>query len=153
MTGKTTTRKRSARPAFSKERHRVRLPMVRIDLAAVSFISRTASTGSSATSCVFAQERGSLSVVEQTTFAMPARASQVAAPAFSTTKAGTAVRTSDEARTHRQQIFPKLGITSRAALRDALAGYDAGTSNGNTPHQGSPRDAGQHLRRAARRDS
>ena len=28
---------------------------------------------------------------------------------------------------HLYQIFPKLGITSRAALRDALAGYDAGT--------------------------
>jgi DNA-binding NarL/FixJ family response regulator len=27
--------------------------------------------------------------------------------------------------THLCQIFPKLGITSRAALRDALAGYDA----------------------------
>jgi DNA-binding NarL/FixJ family response regulator len=26
---------------------------------------------------------------------------------------------------HLYQIFPKLGITSRAALRDALAGYDA----------------------------
>ena len=37
--------------------------MVRIDSAAVSFISRTASTGSWATSCVFAQERGSLNVV------------------------------------------------------------------------------------------
>ena len=28
---------------------------------------------------------------------------------------------------HLYQILPKLGITSRAALRDALAGYDAGT--------------------------
>jgi DNA-binding CsgD family transcriptional regulator len=28
---------------------------------------------------------------------------------------------------HLYQVFPKLGITSRAALRDALAGYDAGT--------------------------
>jgi DNA-binding CsgD family transcriptional regulator len=28
---------------------------------------------------------------------------------------------------HLYQIFPKLGITSRAALRDALAGYDADT--------------------------
>jgi DNA-binding NarL/FixJ family response regulator len=30
---------------------------------------------------------------------------------------------------HLYQIFPKLGITSRAALRDALAGYDAGISS------------------------
>ena len=72
--GKTTTRKRSARPAFSTERPRVRLPMVRIDLAAVSFTSRTASTGSLVTRCVSAQERGSLSVVEKTTFDRPARA-------------------------------------------------------------------------------
>jgi hypothetical protein len=47
-----------------RERHRVRLPMVRIDLEPLAFISRTASTGSRVTSCVFAQERGSLSVVE-----------------------------------------------------------------------------------------
>ncbi len=48
--------------------------MVRIDLAALSFISRTAATGSWAASCVFAQERGSLSVAEKTAFDMPARA-------------------------------------------------------------------------------
>jgi hypothetical protein len=46
ITGKTTTRKRSARPACRRERHRARLPMVRIDVAAVSFIARTASTRS-----------------------------------------------------------------------------------------------------------
>jgi hypothetical protein len=39
--------------------------MVGIDLAAVSFISRTAATGSCATSRVFAHERGSLNVVEK----------------------------------------------------------------------------------------
>jgi hypothetical protein len=54
--------------------------MVRIDLAALSFISRTASTESCATSCVFAQERGSLSVVEKTTFGSPARASVPGSP-------------------------------------------------------------------------
>ena len=46
MTGKTTTRNRSTRPASSSERHRVRLPIVRIDRAPSSFISRTASTAS-----------------------------------------------------------------------------------------------------------
>jgi len=45
-TGKTTTRKRSTSPAFRRERHRVRLPMVRIDLELFSFISRTAATAS-----------------------------------------------------------------------------------------------------------
>src|SRR4030088_1918841 len=48
MTGKMTTRKRSTRPAFRSERHRVRLPMVRMDLEPLSFISRTASTASRA---------------------------------------------------------------------------------------------------------
>ena len=54
--------------------------MVRIALADLSFISRTASTGSWATSCVFAQERGSLNVAEKTTFDMPARASVPGSP-------------------------------------------------------------------------
>jgi DNA-binding NarL/FixJ family response regulator len=30
--------------------------------------------------------------------------------------------------THLYELFPKLGITSRAALRDALAGHDKATS-------------------------
>ena len=75
------SRKRSTRPAVSRDRHRVRLPMVRIDVAALSFISRTAATGSVATSRVFAQEGGSLNVVEKTTFDMPARASVPGSPA------------------------------------------------------------------------
>jgi hypothetical protein len=54
--------------------------MVRIGFGALSFISRTASTGSCATSCVFAQERGSRSVAEKTTFDMPARASVPGSP-------------------------------------------------------------------------
>ena len=43
-------RKRSTRPASRKERHKVRLPMVRIDLEPLAFMSATASTGSRATS-------------------------------------------------------------------------------------------------------
>src|SRR5438552_5389066 len=39
--------------AFSRDRHKVRLPMVRIGLEPLAFISRTASMGSLATSCVF----------------------------------------------------------------------------------------------------
>ena len=54
--------------------------MVRTDLEALSFISRTASTGSRATSWVFAQARGSLNVVEKTTFDMPARTSVPGSP-------------------------------------------------------------------------
>lgn len=42
--------------------------MVRIDLDSLSFISRTTSTGSRASSLVFAHARGSLNVVEKTTF-------------------------------------------------------------------------------------
>jgi len=54
---------------------------VRIEVEALSFISRTASTGSWATSWVFAQERGSLSVAENTTFEKPARTSVPGSPA------------------------------------------------------------------------
>ena len=54
--------------------------MVRIDLEPLSFISRTASTGSRAMSCVFGQERGSLNVVEKTIFDRPARASVPGSP-------------------------------------------------------------------------
>ena len=59
ITGKTTTRKRSTRPAFRSERHRVRLPRVRIGLTPLPFISRTASTGSWGISCVFGHDNGS----------------------------------------------------------------------------------------------
>lgn len=68
MTGKMTTRKRSTMPALKSERHRVRLPMVRMDLEPLAFISRTASTASRATSCVFGQDNGSLSVVREDDF-------------------------------------------------------------------------------------
>jgi hypothetical protein len=46
------------------------LPMVRIDVERSFFISRTTSTASRATSCVFAQESGSVNVDENTTFDM-----------------------------------------------------------------------------------
>jgi hypothetical protein len=48
--------------------------MVRIGRAPSSFIARTDSTGSCATSCVFAHS-ASRNVVENTTFDKPARAS------------------------------------------------------------------------------
>jgi hypothetical protein len=46
----------------------------------VSFISRTASTASPATSCVFGHARGSFKVVEKTIFGRPARASVPGSP-------------------------------------------------------------------------
>jgi hypothetical protein len=51
------------------------LPKVRMDLVPLSFISRTASTGSWATNRVFTHDSGSVKVVEKTTFDSPARAS------------------------------------------------------------------------------
>ena len=50
--------------------------MVRMDLEPLAFISRTASTASRATSCVFGQDNGSLSVVEKTTFERPCGAAK-----------------------------------------------------------------------------
>src|ERR687898_361222 len=79
-TGKTTTRKRSTRPASNRERHRVRLPMVRMDASPPTFISRTASTGSSLTSLVFGHESGSDRLEEKTTFDSPARSSVPGTP-------------------------------------------------------------------------
>jgi hypothetical protein len=52
----------------------MRLPKVRMDLLPLSFISRTASTGSCVTSCVFAHDRVPVKVVEKTTFDSPAKA-------------------------------------------------------------------------------
>jgi hypothetical protein len=62
------------------ERHKVRLPMVRIDREPLCFISRTASTGSRVSSRVFAQENGSRNVVEKTTLDMSAKASMPGSP-------------------------------------------------------------------------
>jgi hypothetical protein len=81
MTGKTTTRNRSTRPACSRDRHRVRLPRVRIDVSPVSFISRTAATGSFVTSRLFGHDRGSVRVDEKTTFDRAARPSVPSSPA------------------------------------------------------------------------
>ena len=46
----------------------MRLPIFRIDVEPSSFISRTASTASRATSCVFSHASGSRNVVEKTIF-------------------------------------------------------------------------------------
>jgi len=54
--------------------------MVRIDLDPLSFISGRPQRGSRATSWVFAQERGSRSVVEKTTFDIPANPSVPGSP-------------------------------------------------------------------------
>ena len=56
--------------------------MVRMDVLPVSFNSRTASTGSRLTSCVFGHESGSFKVVEKTIFEKPARASVPSSPAL-----------------------------------------------------------------------
>ena len=47
-----------------------------------TFISRTASTASEDTSCVFAQLSGSRKVVEKTTFDRPSRTSVPGSPAL-----------------------------------------------------------------------
>jgi hypothetical protein len=67
ITGKTTTRKRSTRPALRSDRHRVRLPSVVIGLVPSCFIASTALTASPVTSRVLAQDNGSFSVEENTT--------------------------------------------------------------------------------------
>ena len=54
--------------------------MVRIDVDPLSFISRTASTASLFTSCVFAQASGSVKVLENTIFEKPASASVPGSP-------------------------------------------------------------------------
>src|SRR3990170_8711053 len=67
MTGKTTTRKRSTRPASSNDRHKLRLPIVRNGRPPSSFIDRTASTGSWSTKRVLAHAKGFFRVEENTT--------------------------------------------------------------------------------------
>ena len=59
----------------------MRLPIVRIDSLPFSFISRTASTGSSVTSRVFAHESGSVRVLEKTIFEKSASTSVPGSPA------------------------------------------------------------------------
>src|SRR6476659_7752167 len=80
MTGKTTTRHRSTRPAASRERHSVRLPSVRSDSSPSSFSARTASTASPAISRLFGHESGSVNVLEKTTFGMRASVSVPGSP-------------------------------------------------------------------------
>ena len=58
----------------------MRLPIVRMESEPLPFISRTASTASCVTSWVFAHDRGSLSVLEKTTFDRSARASVPGSP-------------------------------------------------------------------------
>jgi hypothetical protein len=65
--GKMTTRKRSTRPASSRDRHRVRLPIVRGPRVPSAFSDRTASTGSSRTRRVLAHANGSSRVEANTT--------------------------------------------------------------------------------------
>src|SRR6058998_3720617 len=67
ITGKTTTRKRSTRPASRSDRHRVRLPRVRIGLVPSCFIAATASTASPLISRVLGQDNGGCNVEENTT--------------------------------------------------------------------------------------
>src|SRR6478609_10996970 len=68
MTGKTTTRKRSTSPAWSKDRHKERLPTVRNEGPSSSFIARTASTGSSSIKRLLVHANGSFRVEENTSF-------------------------------------------------------------------------------------
>jgi hypothetical protein len=67
MTGKRTTRKRSTTPALSKDRHRLRLPMVRSGRDSRCFISLTVSTGSPSINSVLAHDSGEVNVEENTT--------------------------------------------------------------------------------------
>jgi hypothetical protein len=67
ITGKTTTRKRSTRPASRSDRQKVRLPSVPIELVPSRFITPTASTASPLTSRVLAHDNGACSVEENTT--------------------------------------------------------------------------------------
>ena len=74
MTGKTTTRKRSTRPAARSDRHRLTLPSVRRGRSSRRFSSRTAATASPSTSSVLAHESGSFRVEENTTLGIAVNA-------------------------------------------------------------------------------
>ena len=80
MTGKTTTRKRSTRPAFKRERHMLRLPMVRRNYITLVLHRPHPSTASCDTNRVFDHGRGPLNVVEKTTLENPARTSVPGSP-------------------------------------------------------------------------
>jgi hypothetical protein len=63
-----------------RERHRVRLPIVVMSSVPFSFMSRAASTGSWAIRRVFAHDRGSVRVLENTTFDIWVRPSRPGSP-------------------------------------------------------------------------
>src|SRR6266542_1705692 len=79
ITGKTTTRKRSTRPASRSDRHRIRLPRVRIGLVPSCFIAATAWTASPPISRVLGQDNGGCNAEENTTLDAVA-SSAMAAP-------------------------------------------------------------------------
>src|SRR2546430_790218 len=78
-TGKTTTRNRSTRPASRSDRHRVRLPRVRIGLVPSCFIAATAWTASPLISRVLGHDNGGCNAEENTIFDVLA-SSAMAAP-------------------------------------------------------------------------
>src|SRR6266511_4992981 len=79
ITGKTTTRKRSTRPASRSDRHRIRLPRVRIGLVPSCFIAATAWTASPLISRVLGHDNGGCNAEENTIFDLLA-SSAMAAP-------------------------------------------------------------------------
>src|SRR5262245_45791582 len=87
MTGKTTTRNRSTRPAARSDRHRVRLPSV-LMLGPLRFIAETATTASPLTSSVLAHGSGPLSVDENTFLGRRMSSSFAAPSAFASDPGG-----------------------------------------------------------------
>src|SRR5439155_25678186 len=79
ITGKTTTRKRSTRPAARSDRQRVKLPRVRIGLVPSCFIAATACTASPLISRVLGHDNGGCNAEENTIFDVLA-SSAMAAP-------------------------------------------------------------------------
>src|SRR5215218_6898519 len=67
ITGNIPTRKRSTSPARSRDRHRLRLPIVLRSPEPFSFMARTVSTASSRTSVELVHASGSSSEEENTT--------------------------------------------------------------------------------------
>src|SRR2546426_10140773 len=78
ITGKTTTRKRSTRPASRSDGHKIRLPRVRLGLVPSCFIAATASTASPLISRVLGQDNGGCNVEENTTLDALANSAMVA---------------------------------------------------------------------------
>src|SRR5690606_20599467 len=78
ITGNTTRRIRSTRPASRSGRQRLMLPSVRSGRSPSRFMARTASTASPLTSSVLGQGRGASSVEENTTFGTAVRPARLA---------------------------------------------------------------------------